>query len=81
MKKVLVFALMAMMTMSVSAQNKKGNAKKQCCVEQKDCCKEKKQCCKDKKAKGNKGGKKSKNTSGANNGKKTDAQTGATKQQ
>ena len=78
MKKVLVFALMAMMTMSVSAQNKKGNAKKQCCVEQKDCCKEKKQCCKDKKAKGNK---KSKNTSGANNGKKTDAQTGATKQQ
>lgn len=78
MKKILVLALMAMMTMTISAQNKKGAEKKQCCVEQKDCCKENKQCCKDKKSKGNKNAKKSNKGS---NSKKTDAQTGATKQQ
>lgn len=78
MKKILVLALMAMMTMTISAQNKKGAEKKQCCVEQKDCCKENKQCCKDKKSKGNKNAKKGNKGS---NSKKTDAQTGATKQQ
>lgn len=78
MKKILVLALMAMMTMTISAQNKKGAEKKQCCVEQKDCCKENKQCCKDKKSKGNKNAKKDNKGS---NSKKTDAQTGATKQQ
>ena len=81
MKKILVLALMAMMTMTISAQNKKGAEKKQCCVEQKDCCKENKQCCKDKKSKGKNHSKKGNKGSKANNGKKTDAQTGATKQQ
>lgn len=82
MKKTLVLALMAIMTMAVSAQDKKGSEQKQCCKQQTECPNKKdckKDCNKDKKCKNAKDCQKGKNAKKSE--KKTDAQTGATKQQ